>query len=96
MTTTITPRPVADVQDDIRRYGEWLKLDCVRASGRWYAETEAKLAAAMAELKAAMHQARATVERAKVTTARVKAGADMAWLDAVQDIAPRGTRAGAR
>jgi hypothetical protein len=96
MTTTITPRPVAAIQDDIRRYGEWLKLDCVRASGRWYAETETKLRNAMAELKAAMHHTRAQRARAATDKARVKARADMAWLDAVQDIAPRGTRAGAR
>lgn len=84
MTTTITPRPVAEVLDDIRRYGEWMKLDTVKASSHWYNETEAKLHAAEAELVAAEHRDR--VERE-----------DAAWLAAVQHIAPRvAGRAGAR
>lgn len=88
MTTTITPRSVPEVEDDVRRYSEWLTLDCVRSLGHWYAETEAKLDAAKAELVAAKRRARAKVDRAT---------ADAAWLDAVQDIAPRAsTRAGAR
>lgn len=88
MSTTITPRSIPEVEDDIRRYSEWLHLDCVRSLGHWYAETEAKLDAAKAELVAAKRRARAKVDIAQ---------ADAAWLDAVQDIAPRaGLRAGAR
>lgn len=96
MSTTITPRSIPEVEDDIRRYSEWLTLDCVRSLGHWYAETEAKLDAAKAELVAAKHRARAraTVDRAKV---RSKDVADAAWLDAVQDIAHyANARAGAR
>lgn len=88
MTTTITPRSIPEVEDDIRRYSEWLTLDCARSLGHWYAETEAKLDAARAELVAAKRRARVKADRAT---------ADAAWLDAVQDIAPRnGMRAGAR
>jgi hypothetical protein len=84
MTTTITPRPVAEVLDDIRRYGERLTVNCVIASSHWYNETTDKLNAAKAELVAAKHRIR--VERDAA-----------ARLAAVQHIAPRvAGRAGAR
>jgi len=84
MTTTITPRPVAEVLDDIRRYSERLTINCVIASSHWYNETTDKLNAAKAELVASK------------TAARVKRDA-AASLAAVQHIAPRvGARAGAR
>lgn len=81
MTTTIRPRPVAEVEDDVRRYRERLTINCVRASTHWFAETTEKLDAAEAELAAA----------------KAKAAADAAWLNAIQHIAPRvAGRAGAR
>lgn len=84
MTTTITPRPVAEVLDDIRRYTERLSINCVQASTHWYNETEAKLRAAETELVAAK-----TAARVRRDTA--------ARLAAVQHIAPRvAGRAGAR
>jgi hypothetical protein len=84
MTTTITPRPVAEVQDDIRRYTERLSINCVQASTHWYNETEAKLNAAKAELAASK-----TAARVRRDTA--------ASLAAIQHIAPRvAGRGGAR
>lgn len=88
MTTTITPRSVPEVEDDIRRYTERLTINCVMASTHWYNETVAKLDAARAELVAAKLAAR--------VAARTKHDR-MASLAAVQHIAPRvGARAGAR
>ncbi|MFC1420803.1 hypothetical protein [Streptacidiphilus cavernicola] len=89
MSTITAPRPVAAIKDDIRRYGERLRLDTVRASSHWYEETKAKLHAAEAELASAARRDRVAADRAK-------AAADMAWLDAVQDIAPHVAGAGAR
>ena len=73
MSTTITPRPVADIEDDIRRYSERLHIHTVLASSHWANETHAKLNAAQAELTAAKAQARNA----------------QASLAAIQHIAPR-------
>lgn len=84
MTTTITPRSIPEVEDDIRRYTERLSINCVKANMHWVAETKAKIAAARAELVAAKLAARARRDQA-------------ASLAAVQHLAPRvGAGAGAR
>lgn len=58
MPTTTAPRTIAQIRDDIRRYGERLHINCVRASTHWYNETLAKRDAANAELAALRGNAR--------------------------------------
>ena len=77
-TTTITPRPVAEIEDDIRRYSERLHIHTVLASSHWANETHEKLNAAQAELAAAQRveaQAARAARDARATLAAVQHGA---------------------
>jgi len=50
--TTIAPRPIAQIQQDIARYEDWRTVSTVKAGGSFAAWVERRLTAARAELNA--------------------------------------------